>query len=96
MQGSIGLELAREHLPDLIILDLHLPDIRGEEVLKHLKASPDTQPIPVIMLTADPSNNLSERLRALGASEFFSKPLDVPRFLQVIATRLEQGPRRGS
>ena len=96
MQGSIGLELAREHQPDLIILDLHLPDIGGEEVLKHLKASPDTQAIPVIMLTADASNNLSRRLRALGASEFFSKPLDVPRFLQVIGTHLDRGPRRRS
>ncbi len=85
MQGSIGLALAREHHPDIIILDLHLPDINGEVVLTRLKADPSTQDIPVIILTADASKGLARRLAQIGASEFLSKPLDVSRFLKVLA-----------
>jgi hypothetical protein len=48
MQGRIGLDLAREHHPDLILLDLHLPDIHGAEVLGRLRAEPETREIPVI------------------------------------------------
>lgn len=84
MQGSIGLELAREHRPDAVILDLHLPDMDGQEVLKRLKADPRTRELPVIVLTADASKGLSKRLALLGASEFMQKPLDVPRFLDMI------------
>ncbi len=93
MQGSIGLELARRHHPDIIILDLHLPDIRGEDVLKRLKADPETRQIPVIVVTADASRGLAERLARLGSCEFLSKPVDVPRFLKVIAAYIPGPPR---
>jgi CheY-like chemotaxis protein len=63
MQGTIGFELARQHRPDLIVLDLHLPDMPGAEVLKHLKADPITRQIPVIVLTADASGRQSERVK---------------------------------
>ena len=53
MQATIGLELARQHHPDLIVLDLHLPDMPGTEVLKRLKAEQPTREIPVVVLTAD-------------------------------------------
>jgi len=58
MQGSIGLTFARQHRPETIILDLHLPDMHGEDVLKRLKAEPETRDIPVIVLTADASRGL--------------------------------------
>jgi len=86
MQGSLGLELAREHHPDLIILDLHLPDIDGEVVLRRLKSDPSTRSIPVVVLTADASKGLAQRLAQIGSCEFLSKPLDVPRLLKAIET----------
>jgi CheY-like chemotaxis protein len=67
MMATLGLELAREHLPDLIVLDLHLPDMPGEQLLRRLKADPATARIPVIVLTADATKRQRERLLGLGA-----------------------------
>jgi len=84
MQGRIGLDLAREHHPDLILLDLHLPDIHGAEVLGRLRAEPETREIPVIVISADASQGQIERLRAAGAREYLTKPLDIVRFLKAV------------
>ena len=64
MQGQLGLDLAREHLPDLILLDIHLPDLDGDEVLARLQADPATREIPVVVLSADATEHSSERLLA--------------------------------
>ena len=88
MQATIGLELARKHHPDLIVLDLHLPDMPGAEVLTRLKTDPSTREIPVIVLTADASGRQSERVRQLGAIDYLTKPLDVPKFIEIIANNL--------
>jgi CheY-like chemotaxis protein len=88
MQGRLGLDLAAKHLPDLIILDLHLPDISGTDVLKRLKNEHVTRDIPVVMLTADASRAQSEHARLLGASDYLTKPLDVASFIDVIAHHL--------
>ena len=88
IQATIGLELARQHHPKLIVLDLHLPDMPGAEVLKQLKADPQTYDIPVVVLTADASRVRAERVRELGATEYLTKPLDVRKFLEVIAQNL--------
>jgi CheY-like chemotaxis protein len=79
MQATIGLALARQQRPDLIVLDLHLPDMPGTEVLKRLKADQSTREIPVIVLTADASKSQSERVRQLGATDYLTKPLNVPK-----------------
>jgi CheY-like chemotaxis protein len=92
MQATIGLELARQHHPDLIVLDLHLPDMPGTEVLKRLKAKPPTREIPVIVLTADASGRQTERVKQLGATDYLTKPLDIPKFLQILADNLAQQP----
>ena len=84
MQGELGLELAARHRPDLILLDVHLPDINGTEVLARLKARPRTCDIPVVVLSADATRTQINRLMALGASEYLTKPLDVDCFLKVI------------
>ena len=81
MQGSLGIDLARENQPDLILLDLHLPDMRGDEVLLRLQADPATREIPVVMLSADAAPKQVQRLLSLGAREYFTKPLDVRKFL---------------
>jgi signal transduction histidine kinase/ActR/RegA family two-component response regulator len=84
MQGSLGLELAREHQPDLIILDLHLPDMPGDRVLEALKADPRTETIPVLIMTADASAEQAERLREAGADAYLTKPIEVTNFLATI------------
>jgi signal transduction histidine kinase/DNA-binding NarL/FixJ family response regulator len=84
MQGQMGIELAQRHHPDLVLLDLNLPDMDGEEVLARLKAEPGCSDIPVVVVSADATARQIARLRASGASDYLTKPLDVARFLQVL------------
>jgi signal transduction histidine kinase/CheY-like chemotaxis protein len=77
MQGGLGLELVREHMPKLVLLDLHLPDTTGDKVLQQLRSDPDTAGIPVIILSADATPGQATRLLALGARAFLTKPLDI-------------------
>jgi CheY-like chemotaxis protein/anti-sigma regulatory factor (Ser/Thr protein kinase) len=88
MQGRRGLELAREHSPDLILLDLHLPDMLGDEVLEHLREGSRTRTIPVVMLSADATPRQIERLLEAGAKDYLTKPLDVKHFLKVLDENL--------
>jgi signal transduction histidine kinase len=81
-QGRLGLDLANTHSPDWILLDLHLPDIPGEEVLRALREEQRTRRIPVTVLSADATPGQVNRLKAAGAREYITKPLDV---LQLIA-----------
>ena len=84
MQGSLGLDLAERHRPDLIILDLHLPDMPGSDVLARLQSEPATRAIPVVVLSADATSSQIQRLLEAGAIAYLTKPLDVRRFLKVI------------
>jgi PAS domain S-box-containing protein len=84
MQGSIGLELARQHQPDLVLLDLHLPDIQGDEMLLQLRADPRTDQLPIVMISADATSAQIERLRAAGATDYLTKPIDVRKFLALV------------
>jgi len=90
MRGRHGLELAQEHQPDLIVLDLHLPDMAGETVLQCLQTDVSTRRIPVVVLSADTSEKRIKRLLRLGASDYLTKPLDIPRLLEVIAAHPKQ------
>lgn len=93
-QGSVALDLARQNKPDLILLDLHLPDLGGVEVLERLRADPSTQNIPVVMLSADASERRARTLLELGAREYLTKPLDIARFVVVIDEILAQANDR--
>jgi CheY-like chemotaxis protein len=88
MQGGLGLELAREQQPDLIMLDLHLPDMHGDEVLQRLQAAPETAGIPVVILSADATPRQVEKLLAAGATAYLTKPLDVKQLIQVLEETL--------
>jgi CheY-like chemotaxis protein/anti-sigma regulatory factor (Ser/Thr protein kinase) len=89
MQGRLGVELARRHHPDLVLLDVHLPDMSGTDVLSALQADPLTRDIPVIVISADATPGQIARLRAGGAREYLTKPLDVARFLAIVGGILE-------
>lgn len=91
-EGLVGLEMARERLPDVIMLDLHLPDIPGEDLLRHLKADPETAPIPVLILTADATPGLESRLKGLGGAALLTKPLDVQRLIDTLSDWLATPP----
>ena len=84
VEGRLGLELAREHQPHIILLDQHLPDMTGMEVLEQLQWEPRTRNIPVIVISADATPGQQQRLRQAGAREYLTKPLDVSRFLQLL------------
>lgn len=88
MQGSRGLELARDHRPQLIVLDLHLPDLHGSEVLARLLADPATKAIPVVILSADATPGQMARLLEQGARAYLTKPLDVRQLLALIEDTL--------
>jgi signal transduction histidine kinase/ActR/RegA family two-component response regulator len=84
MQGGLALELATQHHPDLVLVDLHLPDIDGEAVLRRLKGDVRTRDIPVIMLSADTGDRHGPRLRAAGAAALLTKPIKVRDLLDAI------------
>jgi CheY-like chemotaxis protein len=88
IQGRMGIELAREHLPGLILLDLHLPDVEPGEILRELQADERTRSIPVVILSSDASPANDREMRSLGASDYLTKPLDIERFLEVVGERL--------
>ncbi|MPY95668.1 MAG: response regulator [Acidimicrobiia bacterium] len=95
MQGNVGLELAAEHHPDLVLLDLNLPDRPGAEVLAALRSDPRTADVPVVVVSADATPGQLDRLLRAGASDYLTKPFDVHRFLDLVDDLLD-GPRRSA
>jgi signal transduction histidine kinase/CheY-like chemotaxis protein len=84
IQGKMVLELAKELRPSLILLDLHLPDMDGEEVLHQLRRDPVTSEIPVVILSADATPGRLERLVDQGAAAYLTKPLQLPLLLEIL------------
>jgi PAS domain S-box-containing protein len=85
MSGGRALELARRHRPDLILLDLHLPDMLGTEVFDRLQSEPTTADIPVVVVSADATPTQIERLLGAGVAAYLTKPIDVRELLDVVA-----------
>jgi CheY-like chemotaxis protein len=92
LQGLVGIELAREHRPDLVLLDLHLPDMHGSEVLRRLRADERTSSVPVVVISADATPTAVEELLALGADAYLTKPLDLDEFLRTLEQFLPEPP----
>ena len=78
-RADAGLYMARRIEPDVVILDLHLPDATGDTVLAQLRAEEATASVPVIVVTADVTQEHEQRLLAAGATAFLTKPLDLAR-----------------
>jgi PAS domain S-box-containing protein len=97
MRPQLGLDLAGQHHPDLVLLDLDLPDMPGQEVLRRLRADPATAEVPVVILSADARPQLVSRMLQEGARAFLTKPLDVKELLDLLdTTAAEQRARTPS
>ena len=79
--GEEALEAARSQNPQLVLLDLDLPDIHGRRVLQELQAQPETAKIPVIVISADATPSQIERMLTAGARNYLTKPFEIRRFL---------------
>ncbi len=84
VNGNDGLAIVANERPDLVLMDLNLPDIDGWEVTRRLKADPSTAGIPVIALTAYAMSGDREKALAAGCDEFDTKPVDFDRLLQKV------------
>ncbi len=84
LTGGLGIELAQQLVPALILLDVHLPDRHGFDVLQRLRANPRTASIPVIVLSADATEWQTSRFLEAGASGYLTKPFDLHRLLEVL------------
>lgn len=88
--GEMGLELARAHRPDIILLDINLPGISGFEVLERLRSVPGTRDIPVIGLSADDSQDALHQAETAGFMHYMIKPLKKAQFLEALDKLAEQ------
>ena len=79
VSGAQALELVREWQPDLLVLDLHLPDTRGTELLPALRRALDRPELPAVLCTADESSTVAAAAAAAGFDDCWSKPLDLGR-----------------
>jgi two-component system cell cycle response regulator DivK len=82
--GIEAVALARQHRPDLILMDIQLPEVSGLEVTKWLKEDPDLKAIPVVAITAFAMKGDEERIREGGCEAYLSKPISVAKFLETV------------
>lgn len=92
--GSLGLDLARSHQPDLLLLDIHLPDMDGFQVLARLRADESTRHIPTVAVTAQAMPADVRRVREAGFDDYLSKPLELRRFDELLVQMLARHPPR--
>ena len=88
--GHAVLDMAREHKPDLVLMDIQLPEVSGIEVTKWLKAEEDLHHIPVIAVTAFAMKGDEEKIRESGCEDYISKPISVTEFMDVISRYLDE------
>ncbi len=91
--GRAGLDLAHQQHPDLIIMDLQLPEISGLEVTHSLKADADTSAIPIIATTAYALYGSEEKIRASGCDGYMAKPIALTEFLDLIESLMTRPSR---
>lgn len=90
--GEKGIQMAKSEKPELILMDLSLPEIDGWEATRRLKSSPETKAIPVIALSAHAMDGDREKAMEAGCDDFDSKPVELSRLLQKISALLSKDP----
>jgi len=90
--GLTALDLAKEHRPDLILMDIQLPEVSGLEVTKWIKEDETIASIPVIAVTAFAMKGDEERIRQGGCEAYISKPISVATFIKTIQYYIGDGP----
>jgi two-component system, cell cycle response regulator DivK len=91
--GGEAVELAVEHSPDLVLMDIQLPDIDGLEALGRLRADSRTARVPVLALTAQAMEGDRERFLAAGFDGYLSKPVNISEFVATVKRYCEEGSR---
>ncbi len=89
--GLEAIDLARTHRPDLILMDIQLPEVSGLEVTKWIKEDDDLRSIPVIAVTAFAMKGDEERIRQGGCEAYLSKPISVVKFIETVKSYLGDG-----
>ncbi len=89
-EGMQALQIAREHKPDLILMDIQLPEVSGLEVTKWIKEDDELRSIPIIAVTAFAMKGDEERIREGGCEAYISKPISVVPFMETIKSFLEE------
>jgi CheY-like chemotaxis protein len=87
--GAIGIEIARSHGPDLILMDMSLPIVDGWQATRAIKSDPSSKTIPIIALTAHAMASDREKAFEAGCDDYDTKPIDLPRLLSKIDTLLK-------
>jgi two-component system cell cycle response regulator DivK len=87
--GIEAIEIARAHHPDLILMDIQLPEVSGLDVTRWLKEDDDLKAIPVIAVTAFAMKGDEERIREGGCEAYLSKPISISKFLETVRTYLD-------
>jgi two-component system cell cycle response regulator DivK len=88
--GDNAIDLAREHRPELIVMDIQLPTVSGLDVTKWLKEEPDLQHIPVLAVTAFAQRDDERRVRDAGCEGYMSKPIHMMPFIETVQTLIAQ------
>lgn len=83
-KGTEALGLVRRHRPDLVLMDIQLPEVSGLDVTRWIKDDPDLRAIPVIAVTAFAMKGDEERIREGGCEAYLSKPISVSKFLETV------------
>ncbi len=89
-EGKKAFDMVREHKPDLIIMDIQLPEISGLEITKQLKQDEELKSIPVIAVTAFAMKGDEQKIREGGCEDYISKPISVSRFIEVVKKHLDK------
>lgn len=93
--GSTAMDLARNEMPDLILMDIQLPEVSGLDITRQLKSEEDLKHIPVIAVTAFAMKGDEDKIKECGCEGYVSKPISIVSFIETIKNQLEQSEQGG-
>jgi CheY-like chemotaxis protein len=94
MDAEMGIQMAREYLPDLILMDIQLPGINGLEATKIISNDANLKDIPILALTSYAMEGDKEKALAAGCVGYITKPIDVKKLLETVTSFLKRGEKK--